>query len=163
MTAEVTLRPAAEADGDFLRRVYASSRSMEMAAVPWTGEEQAEFLRGQYELQDRHYRTAYEGAEFSIVVINGHDAGRLIVHRGPKVTEIMDLTLLEAFRGRGIGSGIIRGLMDEAARTGNSLRLWVEQFNPARRLYDRMGFIRAGDHGIHMEFVWNAAQPNTAS
>jgi GNAT superfamily N-acetyltransferase len=161
MTAEVTLRPAVSADRELLLRIYASSRATEMATVPWTDAQKAAFLREQYDFQECHYRSAFEGVEFSVIVIDGDDAGRLIVHRGPGVIEIMDIALLEAFRGRGTGTRLVRQLMDEAAATGRSLRLWVEEFNPARRLYERLGFFHAGHHGIHMELVW--PQPNTAS
>ncbi|HEX2748265.1 MAG TPA: GNAT family N-acetyltransferase [Verrucomicrobiales bacterium] len=165
MMADVSFRPVSTADRMLLLRIYASSREQEMALVPWTGAEKAAFLEQQFDFQDRHYRTAFEGAEFSIIAIRGEDAGRLIVHRGEASIELMDITLLPPWRNQGLGTGIIRELMEEASGSEKSLRLWVEQFNPARRLYERLGFAHESDHGIHLEFVFSRrpAQPNTAS
>lgn len=153
---DVALRPVVPADRDLLLRIYASSRETEMALVPWTPAEKDAFLREQFEFQDRHYRTAYEGAAFSIVTVRGEDAGRLIVHRGPQWIEVMDIALLGPWRNQGVGTQLIRDLMAEAARTAKSLRLWVEQFNRARHLYARLGFVHAGTEGVHMEWTWTA-------
>src|SRR5436190_18350949 len=126
MSADLTLRPAAPGDRELLLTIYASSREQEMDQVPWSEAEKQAFLAQQFDFQDRHYRTAYEGAEFSILVVNGTDAGRLLVHRSPECIEVLDIALLPPWRNQGLGTGVIRGLMDEAARLGQSLRLWVE-------------------------------------
>ena len=164
MSVNVALRPVTAADRALLLEIYASSRSQELAAVPWTPEEKSAFLRQQFDCQDHHYRTAYEGAEFSIIVINGADAGRIIIHRGPVVLKLMDITLLDAWRGRGIGSGMIRQLMEAAEANGKTMRLWVEENNPAWRLYARLGFVRTGEEfGPHRELQWTPDQAKTAS
>ena len=43
-------------------------------------------------------------------------------------------------RGQGIGEKLMRALIGEAARRGLSLNLSVRSDNPARRLYERLGF-----------------------
>jgi GNAT superfamily N-acetyltransferase len=165
MTANVSLRAVTAADRELLLRIYASARAREMELVAWSAAEKSAFLEQQFDLQDHHYRTGFEGAEFSIIVIDGTGAGRMIVHRGPHWIELMDITLLEPWRNQGIGTGMIRELMAEAAGCGKSLRLWVEQFNPALRLYNRLGFVHASDHGVHMELVYRpgVSHPKTAS
>ena len=164
MSVTVVLRPVTAADRALLLEIYASSRAPELAVVLWTAEEKAAFLRQQFDCQDQHYRTAYEGAEFSVIVLNGTDAGRLIVHRGPEILQLMDITLLEAWRGQGTGTGLIRQLMEEAAASGKTMRLWVEEDNPAWRLYARLGFVRTGEEfGPHRELAWTPNQANTAS
>lgn len=49
------LRPALPADREFLLRVYAASREMEMAMVPWPAEQKGTSLRMQFEAQDQHH------------------------------------------------------------------------------------------------------------
>ena len=49
---------------------------------------------------------------------------------------------------------LMEQVMDEAARAQKSVKLHVEKFNPARRLYDRLGFSPIGDNGIYLEMVW---------
>lgn len=40
--------------------------------------------------------------------------------------------------------------MDEAGRSGRTLSIHVEMNNPARRLYERLGFRAAGEHGVYV-------------
>ena len=44
---------------------------------------------------------------------------------------------------------MIRGLLDEAAATGKRLSIHVESNNPARRLYERLGFEEVAEHGLY--------------
>jgi GNAT superfamily N-acetyltransferase len=43
-------------------------------------------------------------------------------------------------RGQGVGETLMRALIGEAARRGLGLNLSVRSENPARRLYERLGF-----------------------
>ena len=54
----------------------------------------------------------------------------------------MDLALLPPFRGRGIGTGLLRGIFSEGDRACKRVSIHVEAFNPALRLYERLGFQR---------------------
>ncbi len=165
MTVEVFLRATTPEDRALLLQIYASSRDREMALLSWGDADKAAFLEEQFTLQDRHYRQAFAGAECSIILAGSTGAGRLIVHRGREWIEVMDIALLPPFRNQGIGTFLIRCLMDEARGSGRAIRLWVEQGNPVRRLYDRLGFSPSGDHSIHQELVYlpPGFQPNTAS
>ena len=96
-----------------------------------------------------------------MIEVDGEAAGRLYVHRGTDDIRIMDIALAPAFRGRGIGTGLLRELMAEAGASGRSLSIHVELNNPARRLYDRLGFVPAGEHGVYVLMRWT--QPKTAS
>lgn len=159
----VTLRAAQPQDRDFLFRVYAETRSEELARVDWPADFQRQFLRQQFDAQDHAYRNNYPGAEFSVVVVNGEDAGRLFLHRRPDEIRIMDIALLPAHRGRGVGSRLLREVLGEGAATGRPVGIHVEVFNPARRLYERLGFRPAGESGVYCYLVWrpaSAAQPS---
>ena len=155
------LRPATEADRDFLLSVYASTREDELARVDWEEGAREAFLEHQFSAQDSHYRANYPGATFDVIEVDGEPAGRLYVHRGAEEIRIMDIALAPAFRGQGIGTELLRELMSEAAASARSLSIHVEMNNPARRLYERLGFEPAGEHGIYVLMRW--AQPNTAS
>src|SRR5688572_1350238 len=113
----ITLREVTPADRELLFRIYASTREEELAPVPWTDEQKRFFLQQQFEAQDESYRGNYPGAEFSIIVADGCDAGRLYVHRRKNEIRIMDIALLPEFRNFGIGSALFRTVMDEGERT----------------------------------------------
>jgi ribosomal protein S18 acetylase RimI-like enzyme len=147
---DVALRPVGEADRPFLVQVYASTREHELAVLPWSEEQKAGFVEHQFEAQDAHYRAHYEDASFDVIEVDGEPAGRLYVHRGRSDIRIMDIALAPEFRRRGIGSGLLRSLIAEAEASGRNLSIHVEANNPARRLYERLGFRPAGEHGVHV-------------
>jgi ribosomal protein S18 acetylase RimI-like enzyme len=151
----VTLRPETEEDLPFLLEVYASTRAQEMEMVPWTREQKDEFVRSQFGFQRKHYREHYYDAQFDVILADGEPAGRLCVHRAQKEIRIVDIALLPEFRSKGVGSGLIRELQTEAAESGRPLTIHVERFNPALRLYERLGFRIAGEQGpvyLFMEY-----------
>jgi len=55
---------------------------------------------------------------------------------------------------RGIGTTLLRGLQSETAAAGKPLRIHVERFNPALRLYQRLGFRQIDDRGEYLFMEW---------
>ena len=150
----VVLRASGECDGEFFHRVYASTRSDELALVPWSAEAKECFLRQQFQAQDRAYRNDYPGAEFWIVVVDGTDAGRLFVQRAPGEIRIMDIALLPGFRGRGIGTHLLNQILQEAENASRKVTIHVEVFNPAQRLYQRLGFSKVAANEVYCLMEW---------
>jgi ribosomal protein S18 acetylase RimI-like enzyme len=141
---------------EFLRALYATTRQDEMRRVPWTDEQKESFLSSQFDAQHAYYRGRFPDASYLVVFIDGSPAGRLYVHRRADEIELVDVALLPRHRGTGIGSALVRDLQDEAARSGLPLRLYVEHENPARRLYDRLGFRVLRDIGLYFQMEWRA-------
>lgn len=153
--AGITLRPERDPDDlAFLFQVFASTRADEMAMVPWSEQEKLAFLSQQFQFQRKAYTTNYAGSAFLIVVHGGADVGRLYVYRGKSDIRIVDIALLPSARNLGIGGFLLRELQDEAARDGKTLSIHVEKPNPARRLYDRLGFVKEADREIYDFMVW---------
>jgi ribosomal protein S18 acetylase RimI-like enzyme len=150
MPAPYTLRPVLPGDRELLFRVYASTRTEELAVVSWTDAEKDAFLRQQFEAQDAHYRQHYTGVAYLVIEAAGVPAGRLYVARTPREMRIMDIALLPAFRGRGLGTAVVADLMAEAAAAGTVVSIHVERHNPALRLYERLGFHSTAEHGAYL-------------
>jgi ribosomal protein S18 acetylase RimI-like enzyme len=53
-----------------------------------------------------------------------------------------------------VGTLLLRELQDEAAASGRSLSIHVERFNPALRLYERLGFQLLEDKGVYLLLEW---------
>jgi len=154
-TNTFTLRPQGALDKDFLFRVYASTRADEMALVDWTDEQKTAFLWMQFNAQTEHYLIHYSKAEYYILQREGVAIGRLILERSKNQFLIMDITILPEYRNAGIGTVIIKDLMKEAGRAGLPLVLRVEFFNPAIRLYTRLGFVKTREvNSVYHEMVW---------
>jgi ribosomal protein S18 acetylase RimI-like enzyme len=150
MSSVVALLPVAPGDEQFLYRVYASTRTEELASVPWDEVQKDAFLRAQFEAQDRSYREHYSRASFDVVLVDGEPAGRLYLNRGDSEIRIVDIALLPEHRGKGVGSALLRDLLAEADARGKRVTIHVERMNPALRLYERLGFSVAEDKGVYL-------------
>jgi ribosomal protein S18 acetylase RimI-like enzyme len=146
----VRLRPVADDDRAFLVELYGSVREEELAPLQWDDATTSAFIEQQFSAQDAHYRANYPGATLDVIEVDGSPAGRLYVHRGADDIRIMDIALTPAFRGRGIGTALLGDLIEEADASGRKLSIHVELNNPARRLYQRLGFLPAGEHGVYV-------------
>jgi ribosomal protein S18 acetylase RimI-like enzyme len=167
---DVGLRPVSRADEPFLRRVYASTRAAELALVPWDDAQKEAFLRFQFDAQSTDYDSSYPDATRDVVLVGGAPAGRLYVDRRPGEIRILDVALLPQFRARGVGTVLLRELLDEAAASGVAASIYVERNNPAQALYRRLGFrVTADDGGVYVLMQWRSGsaeaddQVNTAS
>ena len=65
----------------------------------------------------------------------------------------MELTLLPDFRNRGIGTSLMNSLLAYTDGLGLPASLHVEPFNPAKRMYERMGFGVVESRGIYEYLV----------
>ncbi len=146
----VTLRPATEADADVLLAIYASTRAHELALLDWADEQKAAFLQMQFEAQHRHYVEHYVGASFLVIERGGMPIGRLYLHEGNDDVRVMDIALLPDARGQGIGGTLLRNVLAAASARGRRVSIHVEIDNPARHLYERLGFTPVEERGLHL-------------
>lgn len=149
----ISLRGSTAEDQEFLFSLYASTRRGEMAALGWGVQQQDAFLRMQFNAQRLWYQQAYEDAENCIVMLGEQCAGRWIVLRGKSEIMLVDITLLPEFQKRGLGTELLRKLIRESEDVSLPLRLQVARNNPARRLYERLGFVAGEEDQMycHME------------
>ena len=154
----MTLRAVAPDDGDFLRELYASTRTEELARTGWSDEQKAAFLNQQFTAQTQHYAAHYSAADYRIILACGQRAGRLIILRMEKESRVVDIALLPEYRGQGIGTALLKNLLRDAAAEGRCVTIHVEKFNPAVRLYQHLGFKPAEDKGVYWFMKWTAGQ-----
>ncbi|SRR5260370_15909118 len=154
-----SLRVVHSSDQEFLFRLYAGTRQHEIAALGWSPAQQEAFLRMQFTAQQRWYETAYAEAEQQIVMLDAAPIGRIIVHRGSDATTLVDISLLPEHRGRGIGGGLIRDLVQQSAQRGAPVRLQVLRTNPAARLYQRLGFAKTGEDEMYVQMEKRPGRP----
>ena len=153
-TDRISFRPEQPGDEAFLCALYASTRADEMALTGWNRAQIDAFLRMQFQLQTTHYRKHYAEASFQIILLDDAPAGRIYVFYGPSEIRLMDIALLPLHRGLGIGRFVIENLLREAAQLNKPVTLHVERFNPALRLYQRMGFRVIEDQGVNFQMEW---------
>ena len=152
----ISLRPITPADEPFLARLYASTREQELAQTNWSDEQKAMFCRMQFNAQTTDYQRNYPDASFQIIERNGVAAGRLLVLRTDEKFHVIDIALMPEHRGAGIGTKFLKELQAEAKAAGKPLSIHVEQFNPARRLYERLGFKQVEEKGVYLLLHWSS-------
>jgi RimJ/RimL family protein N-acetyltransferase len=135
------------ADEPFLIELYAGTRAEEMALVPWSEEQKSAFVLYH---QRQHYQKIYHEASHDIILADDRKVGRLYVARLPAEIRIVDITIVSPDRNGGIGTYLLKRLMTEAASVHKRLRIYVESFDPSIRLFERLGFLRMEEQGIHI-------------
>jgi ribosomal protein S18 acetylase RimI-like enzyme len=98
-----------------------------------------------------------------LVVVDGEPAGVWqVVDEPPEPLYLARVALLPAFQGRGIGSLLVRELQERGAREGRAVTLSVFEINPARRLYERLGFRVTERQPPKLELRWEAVPGDLA-
>lgn len=152
----VTFRPIEPNDKEFLLRVYRSTREEELAMiVDWTPEMKDAFILQQFTAQHTWYQEHYIGAEFLVILVDGVPAGRLYVHRREKEIRLVDIAFQPEFRNGGFGTSILRDLLAEGEASRKPVSIHVEIYNPAMRLYERLGFQPIEDRGVYRLMQWS--------
>lgn len=104
--------------------------------------------------QRQYFRTHYRPADNVVIVDRAdrresggeRDIGRISVTRHWHKLFLRDIELASAHRGQGLGSALLRTVLDMAAADGKRVELHVLRCNPAQRLYSRLGFrVASGD------------------
>jgi ribosomal protein S18 acetylase RimI-like enzyme len=151
----VSLRPINDADLEFLYRVYASTRADEMALTNWESAQVEAFLRVQFFAQHEHYQTRLPPSEFLLIELDGEPIGRIYLGDWDGELRIIDVALLPEHRSQGIGTHLIRQVMQRAAALSKPVTLHVEPYNPALRLYEHLGFTVVEQRGINLFMRWS--------
>lgn len=151
-------RPMIDEDMPFAEALYASTRADELAATGWPAEQQHAFLAQQHRAQHHHYRRYYEGADWLILERDGQKVGRLYLVEWESELRIIDVSLVPSARGRGLGSALLSDIQQRGADAGKRVTIHVEVHNPARRLYERLGFVTVEDKGVYLLMAWTPGE-----
>ena len=143
--------------------VYAGTRAQELAQVDWSIEQKEVFIRWQFESQETEYKQRYPNARYDVILVDGNPAGRIWVGIDDKQIRLLDIAIIPQFQNQGVGTYLVKQLMDEAVQSNKVLRHMVFMFNDeAHRFYERLGFVTFEEISgyRHMEFAPPSPQPD---
>jgi ribosomal protein S18 acetylase RimI-like enzyme len=127
----IKLRGASNADRFFIESIYFDTQR-------WLIEEL--FGKRGDKVERQKFAEFYDQANTSIIVVNGEAAGWITVARSPEGIHLEQIYLAASWQNRGFGSLLVGQLVDEARAAHVPLRLSTAK-NPAKSLYERLGFI----------------------
>jgi ribosomal protein S18 acetylase RimI-like enzyme len=149
----VTMRPERADDAAFRYQLFRDSRQPEFALLPPDLYDRV--MQHQFHAQTVSYRHEFPQARFDIIEHAGQPIGRIVVDRPGDMVHIVDQAIIPELRGRGIGTAIMRSIMDEAGAKGLPVRLKVASSNdPSMRLYVRLGFVPIQSVPLYLELEW---------
>jgi len=137
MTSEWSLRPAVADDREFLFDLHrASMRSLvEELFGPWEDAAQWEFF-------DRWFRPE----DVFVIRLGEEDVGVLGLESHIDGIYVTRIEVRPDSQGQGIGSAVMRRILQEAGEAEQPVSLHVFAINPARSLYHRLGFVTLEEH-----------------
>lgn len=141
-------------DQGFQEELYGSTRSEELEAAGWPDEIRAGFVSQQFRAQSAYYRRVFEGAAWWIVEYEGRSVGRFIVHRAADHLRLVDLSLLPDHRGRGVGTALLRWLLEDARVRALPVRLSAFLGTRIEAYYRRLGFRESDNDGVRAFMEW---------
>ena len=127
---DLTRRQAEESDVPFLLRLRRESMDRHLQASGASTSEADHLARLRYR---------FECAE--VLLDDGNPVGLLKVSRDAKDWKVIQIQLAPSHQGQGLGAKLLRQVIAEAVAAGASLTLSVLKANPARSLYERLGFV----------------------
>jgi ribosomal protein S18 acetylase RimI-like enzyme len=153
----VLLRPERADDVAFRFELFCQSRPPEWESVQIDPEFRDRLMRHQFNAQTASYRAQFPRARFDIIELDGEAIGRIVVDRPGNLLNIVDQAIVPRLRNKGLGTTIMRSLMDEARQQAIPVRLMVSSSNdPSIRLYLRLGFVPIRSVPLYIELEWKA-------
>lgn len=143
------LRAVTPADLPFLRELNRGVRRDE-----FPGAALEPLLDMQFDAQWRHYQAQYPHAEQWLILVDETPVGRVWVDWSAQSLHLIDLSVLAAYRRRGIGTALVESLQAQAAARQLPMTLSVRRDNPAARLYARLGFTEHAADEIYRHLTW---------
>ena len=133
------LRIATDADYDFLYDLHVATLRAYVERT-WGWDEA---------FQRAHFREHWNPSACQIVVVGGRDAGVLQVQRRGGEIVLGNIRIAPAWQRRGLGTAIIQDILSQAQKDGLPVVLQVLKVNPAKRLYERLGFVVTDETPTH--------------
>ena len=148
----ITLRPAVKTDLPFLRKHWQSAMSPHFRAAGLSPEQ---------EDPERRLRMDFDIA--SIILRDGDAIGMLKLDRAAQPWRLVQLLLAPEAQGQGLGTALLRTLTAEADARGAAMELSVLKSNPAKRLYQRLGFATVAEEPLSWTMRRSATHPANAA
>lgn len=94
----------------------------------------------QLTIENQIARIEQDYASIEIITFEDQDIGMVKLVKTPDFWKLVQIQILPEFQNRGIGQSLIKNIQHQAGAQSISIALSVLRTNPAKRLYERLGF-----------------------
>lgn len=145
MTQRISLRIASPSDEPFLLqlRKLTMTEHLERASVSTDDETHYQRIRSNFE-------------DAKVICEADERIGLLKLTRTSDEWHLHQIQVLPSHQGRGIGQSVLRTILADAKHAGVSVSLSVLHGNPARRLYERLGFEPVAETPTDAKLLWRS-------
>jgi len=150
----ISLRPEQDGDDPLLYEIYAATRTSELELTGWDQPTRAAFLGMQFRAMRSGYASMFPRARFSIILLNGQPAGRIVIDRCETNIHVVDIALLPSRYGQGIGTVVMKEILREAERSQKLVRLRALRDERTLRFYRRLGFRVVEETAMDANLEW---------
>jgi GNAT superfamily N-acetyltransferase len=153
----ITLRHATPRDEPFLRELFEVNASAEFIAAGFPQSQYQPLVDLQYRGRAMTYSAQYpEAVSWIICTESGEAVGRHLLERKASTLRSIDLAILPAWQGKGLGTFVLQCAQQLARSEGVSFHLRVAKGNRAIQLYRRLGFLVAAEDELSYEMTWRS-------
>lgn len=135
---DIQLKIKDETDLEFLFQLFGEIKIAELNIYNWPELMKNQLIEMQYKGYEQMIKNEYPNAEDYIITVNDEKAGRLQLNVNDSGIRIINISLLPAFHGNGIGTKIIKDILVQADLKNKPVYLEVDRVNPAFNLYKRL-------------------------
>jgi ribosomal protein S18 acetylase RimI-like enzyme len=150
----LSVRPASGNDKLFLESLYQSTRE-DLLVLDASEDQKAELIEMQFRAQTQGYGNAYPNAMYFVIEKHQESIGKATIDFGHNEVHLIDLALIPAARGKGLGAAVIQAFQQAAAMIAAPMTLSVLQNNvQARVLYQKLGFVTDEIQLPYERMIW---------
>jgi ribosomal protein S18 acetylase RimI-like enzyme len=136
---KITYRAATQADFDFLWELHRVELRPYIEAI-WGWDEA---------WQLEYFQAHFDPSNQRIIRFRDQEIGTIKVEKRENEIFLAYIVILSVYQGKGLGTAVIQELLDKAKQNELPVKLKVLKTNPARQLYERLGFIVTEEHDTH--------------
>ena len=99
--------------------------------------------------QEARFFEKFDPLQWQIIIVDDQDVGALQMWREEAEVILGNVQIAPEYQNRGLGSAVIRDILAEAGRDALPVTLCILWVNPAKRLYERLGFAVVAETPTH--------------
>ena len=153
MNIDLSSRSASKADYNFLWNLHVATMK-EYVDKTWGWVD---------DFQEAKFRKNFDPTLLEIIQSEETPIGYISVERRPDLILLISIEITPSFQRQGIGTRLIRGLLVEGHEKNHAVQLYVLKVNPARKLYERLGFHVVGETDTHFTMKTGVQEKTTGA